>query len=181
MVEPIPIENLDERTLKRYGIELPPSLADIGTNLIVLGRVFSAIKGLSDDEALEVLKQAQMYIITKKQAANLESLGLPGNGLGQDYAPPIDWTLKVVAKVYKLKSQDLKQRRRDSVYAEARQVAMYVLCMTTKYSLTDIGRAIGARSPSTVSHALDRISRRIKEDEKLKAKVEEIQNLIGGK
>lgn len=61
----INIDNLDEETREKIGIVLPPSISELGTNLIVLGKVFSALKGLSDEEALQVLRQAQMYLIKK--------------------------------------------------------------------------------------------------------------------
>ena len=181
MVEGIPINELDEETREKIGITLPPSLGDLGTNLSVLGKVFLALKGLSDDDALQVLRQAQMYIIGKQNIPDIESVGLPGNGLEDNYAPPIEWTLQVVAKIFKLKPADLKQRKREAIVVQARQVAMYVLSMTNKYSFTYIGQEIGGRSPSTVSHAFARISYQVKENPELNEKVKEIRRIISGK
>lgn len=180
MTSSIPIEELDEEALQQLGIKLPPSFGDVGTNLRNVGKVFNAIKGLNDEEALGVLQQVQMYIISRKNAPDIEGVKLPSDGVPESYAPPIDWTLQVVARIYKLKPQELKQRKRHAQLAEARQVAMYVLCLTTKYTLTHIGQAIGGRSPATVSHAFIRIGNRVTADTDLKAKVEEIQSLIGG-
>ncbi|MBA7710901.1 Chromosomal replication initiator protein DnaA [subsurface metagenome] len=177
----ISVDKLDQETLDKLGIDLPPSLAEIGTNLIVLGKVFTAIKGLSDEEALQVLRQAQMYIISKQKTPDIEAIGLPGDGLGQDYAPPIDWTLQVTAKVFGLKPLELKLRKRDAQVAQARQAAMYVLGMTNKYTFTHIGQAIGGRSPSTVTYAFNRIGNLIMADVELREKVQEIQKLIAGK
>lgn len=175
----MPAEEFDQETLRKLGIKLPPALSEVGASLLVLGRVFNALKGLEDDDALQVLQQAQMYIISRKNVPNIESVQLPGDSM-PDYAPPIDWTLQVVAKIYKLKPKELKQRKRYAQLVEARQVAMYVLCRTNKYSFTYIGQAIGGRSPATVSHAFSKISYKVKEDQGLGEKVEEIRKLIRG-
>ncbi len=181
MTDGIEINELDQETRERLGINIPPSLHDIGVNLSVLGKVFTALKGLSDDEALQVLRQAQMYIISKQQTPDIESVGLPGDGLGDTYAPPIDWTLKIVAKVYNLKAMELKQRKRDRNIVEARQVAMYLLSMTNKYSLTHIGKAIGGRTPATVGHAFNTIHTRLSRETELQDRVTKIQRLLVGK
>ena len=181
MVEGIDLESLDEETLERLGITLPPSLGEFGSNLVILGRVFNALKGLTDDDALQVLQQAQMYLISRKNALDIKSISLPRDEVQESYAPPIDWTLQVVAKIFKLKPADLKQRKRDAIVAQARQVAMYVLSMTNKYTLTHIGQSIGGRSPSTVSHAFTRISYQVKENPELDEKVKEIRKIISGK
>jgi len=181
MTSSIPIDDLDEETRQNLGITLPPSFGDVGSNLRVLSKVFNAIKDLNDEEALRVLQQVQMYIISRKNTPDIESVQLPGDGVPESYAPPIDWALQVVAKIYKVKPIELKQRKRDAHIVEARQVAMYVLGMTNKYSFTYIGQAIGGRSPATATHAFNRIGKRVTADPDLKDKVVEIQSLIGGK
>ncbi|GAI11080.1 unnamed protein product, partial [marine sediment metagenome] len=171
MANSIPIEELNKETMEKLGISLPPSFGEVGSNLRSLGKVFNAIKDLNDDEALRVLQQVQMYIISRKNAPDIESVQLPGDGMPESYAPPIEWTLQVVAKIYKLKPIELKQRGRDAYIVEARQVAMYVLAMTNKYSFTYIGQAIGGRSPATATHAFARIGNRVTTDPDLKNKV----------
>ena len=181
MLEGINLETLDKETLDRLGITLPPSLGEVGGNLVVLGRVFNALKGLTDDDALQVLQHAQMYLINRKNALDIESVSLSRDEVQESYAPPIDWTLQVVAKIFKVKPADLKQRKRDAIVVQARQVAMYVLTMTNKYSFTYIGQSIGGRSPATVSHGFTRISLQVKENRELNKKVNEIQKISSGK
>ncbi len=181
MVQGIPLKDLDEETRERLGITLPPSLADVGGNLLVLGRVFNAIKGLNDDDALQVLQQAQMYLINRRNGLDTDNISVPTDGVQESYAPPIDWTLQVVAKIFKLKVADLKQRKKTASVAQARQVAMYVLCMTNKYTLTRIGNEIGGRSPATVGHGFNRIVHQITEDPDLDEKVKEIRTIVSGK
>jgi len=180
MAKGLQLEELNKETLQKLGINIPPSFGDVGSNLLVLGKVFNAIKSLNDEEALRVLQQVQMYIISRMNAPDIESVQLPGDGVPESYAPPIDWTLQVVAKIYKLNPKELKQRNRAARLVEARQVAMYVLCMTNKYSATYIGQAIGGRSPATVGHAFNRIGSRVTADPDLKDKVLSIQALISG-
>lgn len=176
------IDSLDEETRQRLGIPLTPSLGDVGGNLVHLGRVFNALRGLDDDDALQVLQQAQMYLINRKNTPiDAENISIPGDGLHDSYTPPIDWTLQVVAKMFKVTPADLKQRKRGAAVALARQVAMYVLYMTNKYTLARIGEAIGGRSPATVSHAFARISYQVTVDPDLNAKVKEIREIISGK
>lgn len=79
-----------------------------------------------------------------------------------------------------VKPADLKQRKREVGIAEARQVAMYLLCMTSKYTLTYIGQQIGGRSPATVSHAFQKIAGKINNDPALKRKVDDAWTLIKG-
>ena len=80
----------------------------------------------------------------------------------------------------KLKAIDLKQRKRDKNVAEARQVAMYLLWKTDKYTLLVIGRAMGGRSPATVSHAFNTIATRISREPELQDRVTKIQRLLVG-
>ena len=120
-----------------------------------------------------------MYLISRKNALDIESVSL--TEVQESYAPPIDWTLQVVAKMFKLKPDDLKQRKRDVIVAQARQVAMYVLCMTNKYTFTQIGLSIGGRTPATVTHAFARTSYQVKENPELSEKVKEIQKIVSGK
>jgi len=181
----IPVEELNEETARRLGINVPPSFGDVGSNLAevlyciqVLGKVFKAIKDLNDEEALRVLQQVQMYIISRKNAPDIEIMRLPPDSVPESYAPPIDWTLQVVANLYCLKPEKLKQRNRQGPVAEARQVAMYVLYKSNQYSLAHIGQEIGGRSAATVSHAFTRIGNRVTEDPDLKEVVLTIQSLI---
>ena len=51
---------------------------------------------------------------------------------------------------------------------------MYLLRKQTNYSLSEIGREIGGRNPSTVSHACDKIENAVNDSPYLKRKVREI-------
>jgi len=86
--------------------------------------------------------------------------------------------LDTVASNFNLTTEDLIGRRRDSDVARARQVAMYILKKQNNCSLTEIGAILGGRSPSTVSHACEKIALDAKNNPILKRKVQHIQKKI---
>jgi len=74
---------------------------------------------------------------------------------------------------------DVLGRKRTKEIAEARQLAMY-LCTELLIStpLSSIGNYFGGRDHTTVMHARDKISERLKSDNKLKFIVSDIKELI---
>jgi chromosomal replication initiator protein len=80
-----------------------------------------------------------------------------------------------VASSFKITAADLVGRRRDKETALARQVAMYLVKQNNSCTLVDIGRELGGRSPATVSHACEKISRDIENSALLRRKVAEIK------
>ena len=169
----IHVEELSEETREKLGINLPPPINQVGDSLITLGHVFRALRGLSDAEALGVLQQAQRYIL-KRSHPEIE-VEKPGA-----YVPPVGWTIQVVARAFRLTPADLKQRSREVEVVLARQVAMYVLSMTDKYTLEQIGQALGGRSPATVSHGFQRVADQLAKDEYLRGKVSQISTILTG-
>jgi len=172
-VASIHVEELKEETREKLGIRLPPPINQVGDSLITLGRVFRALRGLSDEEALGVLQQAQRFIL-KRSIPEIEE-EKPGS-----YVPPVGWTIQVVARSFSLTPADLKQRSREVGVVQARHVAMYVLSMTDKYTLGQIGQALGGRSPATVSHGFQRVAEQLTNDEYLRGKVVEIRTILTG-
>ena len=66
--------------------------------------------------------------------------------------------VQVVARKFNMTPDDLKQRSRYQKVVTARHMAMYLLCMTQRYSLGEIGAALGGRTPAAVSHGDQRIA-----------------------
>jgi chromosomal replication initiator protein len=62
--------------------------------------------------------------------------------------------------------------------AEPRQVAMYFLRQLTDASLPQIGDALGGRDHSTVMYSIDKIQDRMKNDDKFRSKVKQIEASI---
>ena len=71
---------------------------------------------------------------------------------------------RVVALKYSVDVKDLKGHQRTASIAMPRQVAMYLCCVMTEMSSTDIGRAFGGKDHSTVLHARKKIEKKIEED-----------------
>jgi len=86
--------------------------------------------------------------------------------------------LEAVANCFHLPVTDLRSRKRDKETVLARQVAMYLIKQETNYSLAQIGRVLGNRNPSTVSHACEKIAYTIETNPHLKRKISNIQRTI---
>lgn len=86
----------------------------------------------------------------------------------------IDLIQQIVADYFNLKIQDLSSRKRPENIAKARQIAMYITRQLTEYSLVQIGQYFGGKDHTTVMHAIDKIEKMIKEDDKFKTTVDEL-------
>jgi len=80
-----------------------------------------------------------------------------------------------VASSFQLTPLDLKSKKRDKETALARQVAMYVFKQETNCSLTQIGKEVGSRGPTTVAYAYRKIASDIDDNPYLKDKILDIQ------
>ena len=176
----IDIEDLDEETRQKLGLDmvLPPELGDMGRGLVILGKLLNVLKDLSDKEASEALRNAQLYVLSRKHAPEIRELQIMQQRPAQVYTPSMDHILSVVAQVMECTVTELKNRDRSEPLVSTRQVAMYILWMTNTFTLAAIGRALGNRSPATVSHAYGRIGAQLTSDPKLKSKVVQIQGAI---
>jgi len=86
--------------------------------------------------------------------------------------------VEAVANNFQIATADLKSRRRDKETALARQVAMYLIKQETNCSLAQIGSELGGRTPSTVSHACEKIANDINASPYLRRKLLDIQQKI---
>jgi len=82
--------------------------------------------------------------------------------------------LEAVADSFQIAPVDLKGRRRDKETALARQVAMYLIKRETDCSLAQIGKELGDRNPSTVSHACEKIANALNASPHLKRRISDI-------
>jgi len=86
--------------------------------------------------------------------------------------------IEAVANSFQLPTLDLKSRKRDKETALARQVVMYLLKQESNCSLAQIGKELGGRNPSTVSHACEKIANDINASSYLRRKILDIQQKI---
>ena len=88
----------------------------------------------------------------------------------------VDSILKAVAGYYSLKVSDLKSPRRHKSIAGPRAIAMYLARTHTKESYPDLGRAFGGKHHTTVISAVEKIAKKMKEDNGLRGEINAIEN-----
>jgi chromosomal replication initiator protein len=97
----------------------------------------------------------------------------PQNSLAQP-----KFIISTVAQNFGLDDEELTSKKRDKKIALAREVAIYLLKETGSYSLANIGEFFGNRSPSTISHAYQKIEQAIDDDAALKRRIEAIRSKL---
>ena len=90
----------------------------------------------------------------------------------------IDGIQRAVADYFSLTPADLKGKKRTKAIAFPRQVAMYVSRSLTNSSTTEVGLEFGGRDHTTVMHACQRITERIKTDATLEPTLHKIINSL---
>lgn len=86
--------------------------------------------------------------------------------------------IEVVADYFDFSVDQLKSKRRTQDLARARQVAMHLARELTGASLNQIGRALGGRDHSTVSHACQTIKDLVEKDPRFRGVVKDITDRV---
>lgn len=81
----------------------------------------------------------------------------------------------VVSEFYGISIADMESRKRPKDIAYARQMAMYLCRMMTEMSLPKIGAEFGGRDHTTVIHAVDKITKEVKDDPETKRAVSDLK------
>lgn len=85
---------------------------------------------------------------------------------------------KRTAEHFKLSPELLLAKKKTQEVAMARQVAMYLCRLLTDHSLKSIGSYFGGRDHSTVIHACEIVSGRMKSDNKFRQEIEQLINAL---
>lgn len=85
---------------------------------------------------------------------------------------------KAVADYFNITVENLKSKKRTADINNARQIAMYLCRVITEETTTRIGLEFGNRDHSTVLHAIEKVSKDVKNNDDLKHKLNEIKNKI---
>jgi len=93
----------------------------------------------------------------------------------------IETVQQLVCEHYGLRLSDLLSKKRTRNVALPRQVAMYLSRKLTGSSFPAIAERFGGKDHSTVIHANNVIERRIKDDQRLRASVDELDRLARSK
>ncbi len=92
----------------------------------------------------------------------------------------VDGILKSVSNVFEVKASDIKGDSRMKNIALARQVAMYLAKELMDDSLQKIASSFGGKTHSTLLHAWKKITKELKENEKLNRQVQIIKRNLKG-
>jgi chromosomal replication initiator protein len=93
----------------------------------------------------------------------------------------VDLIQDVVSSYFNLRIEDFKSQRRTRNVAYPRQIAMYLCRKLTDMSLPKIGEEFGGRDHSTVIHAYEKVSNKLKDDESLKETIADLTKKLSPK
>lgn len=85
-----------------------------------------------------------------------------------------------VCTTYSVKLSDLQGKRRTASVVWPRQVAMFLFRKLTPKSLEEVGAYFGGRDHSTVLHAVDKVRRKVSEEESARAELVGLLEHLGG-
>jgi len=86
--------------------------------------------------------------------------------------------LQTITEILDVSTEDMQSSKRDKKTSFARRCAVYFLKTTLNMSITEIGRIMGSKSPSSISQNLEKINQEIQNDIYTKRKITEIRNKI---
>ncbi|RJP25442.1 MAG: chromosomal replication initiator protein DnaA, partial [Deltaproteobacteria bacterium] len=90
----------------------------------------------------------------------------------------LDKIVQIITLRYPVKLADLQSKKRYQSITEPRQAAMYMAKRLTNHSLQEIGGYFGGRDHTTVLHACNKVSMKMKEDDKYRAEMEYLMDAI---
>ncbi len=93
--------------------------------------------------------------------------------------PTMEEIAQAVARWYGVRPEQLKAKGRAKEVVLPRQLAMYLIRERLSASLPEIGQFFGGRDHTTVLYAVQKVEKKLKEDPKLKAAIEEIMDQLG--
>ncbi len=197
--KPNEIPSLEERLRTRFewGIIAdvqPPSLETKVAILqmkaeqeryIIPNDVFYFIAERVDSNIREMESLLARVALYSKMVDKEVSLDLAKEAL-RDYADhrrsqmSADTVIEATCKYFNISRDDLTGKRKTKEIVEPRQIAMYLILEFLSLPLMSVGQIFGGRDYTTVIHARDKISDRLKTDKKLVVQVNDIRNMIKG-
>ncbi len=89
-----------------------------------------------------------------------------------------EFTIGIISQAFGFSVEDLKKKGRSAELVVARQVAMYILWRSERYTLDHIGQLLGDRTPATVSHGFQAVIRRMSGDPTLQSQVNDLMERL---
>ncbi|MFH1032288.1 MAG: chromosomal replication initiator protein DnaA [Chloroflexota bacterium] len=152
--------NLSQEVLEYIAFQIQQNIRALEG---ALNRVIAYSKLIKNPITSELAAKALKDIVEKPKALNSPNI-----------------ILEAVVNSFQITPADLKSSKRNETTVLARQIAMYLLRQETDYSLAEVGKELGDRSPATVSHAYQKIANAMNNDPPLRRKVLDIQQQIHG-
>ena len=86
--------------------------------------------------------------------------------------------IKIVSEFYEVSPEELLVKNRKQEVVKPRQVAMYLMRTELSFSFPGIGEKLGKRDHTTAMHAYEKISRLLKQEEKLLEEINAIKERL---
>ena len=195
---PKDIPNLEERLCSRFewGLVADIQPPDVETRVAIIQRKAEAERiPITPAVALFLAEQVSSNVrelegVLNRLGAELSFSGNPIGvesvrrvlhtvAAGRSRAVSFDDIQTVVCEYFSLRPADLASRRRSRHVATPRQVAMYLCRRHLRASFPQIGELF-SRDHSTVIHAVDVTAQRLKDDEGLRATVDQLERTLRG-
>src|SRR3990167_9808395 len=138
MAASINIKDLDKDTLKKLGLD------GISSQVIALSHVLDSLRSAQKDDAVWALKKALSMLEPEKTPP--------------DYVAMV---IKTVSERFGFLPDDLVAKGRSPDLVIARQVVMYILWRSEEFTLEQIGKLLGGRTPATISWGAQQVHKMI--------------------
>jgi len=192
------IEALEERLRSRFtgGLIQDIQKPDFETRLAILQKKVEIENYNVDNDVLEFLAEkidtnirelegslnkvvSLSSLIGKNRATMFEATeALKDLEISQSQSITIDKIMNIVCSYYNIKKIDLIGKKKNKEVVDPRQICMYLVTELMDVPLIAIGNAFGGRDHTTIMHARDKISKKIKTDKSLKTNIDDIIAMI---
>ncbi|HXF50005.1 MAG TPA: chromosomal replication initiator protein DnaA [Verrucomicrobiae bacterium] len=190
-------KGLEERLLSRFqwGMTVDIQPPDLETRIAILRKKSESDKLTISDEVITFIAENISSNIRELEGCLIRLLAyssLWGKDVNIELAKEvlrdhlkasekritIEAIHKRTAEHFKLAPELLLAKKKTQEVAMARQVAMYLCRLLTDHSLKSIGSYFGGRDHSTVIHACEIVSGRMKSDNKFRQEIEQLINVL---
>ena len=190
-------KGLEERLLSRFqwGMTVDIQPPDLETRIAILRKKSESDGIIIDEEVITFIAENVTSNIRELEGCLIRLLAyssLWGKDINIELAREvlrdhlkasekritIDTIHKRASEHFKLTPELLLAKKKTQEVAMARQVAMYISRLLTDHSLKSIGSFFGGRDHSTVIHACEIVSSRMKNDSKFRQGVEQLINSV---
>ena len=195
---PKEIETLDDRLRNRFekGLTADVQPPDLETRIAILRQKAASDNIELPNDVLNLLAtsitsnireiegvytKVNAYASLMNQPINLENTKKILDDLGNVvHAKQVSFEsiTQTVAEHYHIKLDELFTKKRTQNIAYPRQIAMYLCRELADLSYPKIGELFGGRDHTTVIHAYEKISKKAKSDNKLKADLQVISEIL---